>query len=147
MRAMLRVVLLLLLCGVGVSAQTLCPVRPLPGSPVLNPLDLYSQNGVLTVNLTLQNQKEDDGFMHYCYDYTYQGQIIEAPTLRLNPGDQLILNLTDNIQAPYDRYEEARNPPMEPRHTTRPVIMYLVLTIPALPKRCCLAPRTFISTA
>jgi FtsP/CotA-like multicopper oxidase with cupredoxin domain len=118
MRAMLRVVLLLLLCGVGVSAQTLCPVRPLPGSPVLNPLDLYSQNGVLTVNLTLQNQKEDDGFMHYCYDYTYQGQIIEAPTLRLNPGDQLILNLTDNIQAPYDRYEEARNPPMEPRHTT-----------------------------
>ncbi len=85
MRALLRVLLLLLLGGwslLSASAQTICPVRPAPGSPVLNPLDLYSQNGMLTVNLTLQNQKEDDGFMHYCYAYTYQGQLIEAPTLR-----------------------------------------------------------------
>jgi FtsP/CotA-like multicopper oxidase with cupredoxin domain len=106
MRALLRISLLLFLGGwslVSASAQTICPVRPAPGSPVLNPLDLYSQNGMLTVNLTLQNQKEDDGYMHYCYAYMYQGQLIEAPTLRLNPGDQLILNLTDNIKAPYDR--------------------------------------------
>ena len=48
--------------------------------------------------------------MHYCYNYLYQGQIIEAPTLRLNPGDQLILNLIDNIQAPYYRYTDARKP-------------------------------------
>ena len=41
--------------------------------------------------------------MHYCYVYMYQGQPIEAPTLRLNPGDQLVLNLTDNLQAPFDR--------------------------------------------
>ena len=75
-----------------------------PGSPVLNPLDLFSQNGVLNVDLMLQNQKEDDGYMHYCYIYMYQGQPVEAPTLRMNPGDQLILNLTDNILAPYDRY-------------------------------------------
>ncbi len=116
MRGILQAVLLLLLCGASASAQMICPVRPLPGSPVLNPLDLYSQDGVLTVNLTLQNQKQNDGFMHYCYNYNYQGQIIEAPTLRLNPGDQLILNLTDNIQAPYDRYEEARNTPMQQMH-------------------------------
>ena len=115
---MLRAFLLLLLGGVSASAQMICPVRPLPGSPVLNPPDLYSQDGVLTVNLTLQNQKQNDGFMHYCYNYMYQGQIIEAPTLRLNPGDQLILNLTDNIQAPYDRYEEARNTPMQQMHDT-----------------------------
>ena len=66
-------------------------------------MDLYSQNGTLTVNLTLQNQLFLDGFMHYCYIYTYQGQPIEAPTLRLNPGEQLVLNLTNNIQAPFDR--------------------------------------------
>src|SRR5580704_6717798 len=116
MRAILRVVLPLLLCAITASGQTLCPLRPVPGSPVLNPLDLYSQNGVLTVNLTLQNQKQNDGFMHYCYNYMYQGQIIEAPTLRLNPGDQLLLNLTDNIQAPYERYAEEQKPAMEHMH-------------------------------
>src|SRR5208282_1005236 len=129
MRTSLRLVLLALICGTSLltaSAQSICPVRPAPGSPVLNPLDLYSQNGSLTVNLTLQNQKEDDGFMHYCYAYMYQGQLVEAPTLRLNPGDQLILNLTDNIQAPYDRYPDPADkkhampmPAMHPVSTTQ----------------------------
>ena len=107
MRALLRSVLFVVLGGFALqslSAQApVCPDRPAPGSPVQNPLDLYSQNGILTVNLTLQNQLFLDGFMHYCYVYMYQGQQIEAPTLRLDPGDQLVLNLTDNIQAPFDR--------------------------------------------
>ena len=115
MRAIFRFVLLSSLLGASliVSAQTICPLRPSPGSPVENPLDLYSQNGTLSLDLLLQNQKENDGYMHYCYIYMYQGQQIEAPTLRLNPGDRLLLNLTDNIQAPYDRYGAARKPPME----------------------------------
>ncbi len=79
------------------------PARPLPGSPVLNPLDLYSQNGVLNLSMTLQNAQGSDGFMHYCYVYMYQGQPVEAPTLRLNPGVTLNLSFTDNIQAPYDK--------------------------------------------
>jgi FtsP/CotA-like multicopper oxidase with cupredoxin domain len=102
---MIRAALLVLLCGISLvsaSAQLpLCPNRPIPGDPLVNPLDLYSQNGVLTVNLLLQNMMDDNGFMHYCYNYMYQGQQIEAPTLRLNPGDTLVLNLTNNIQAPY----------------------------------------------
>jgi FtsP/CotA-like multicopper oxidase with cupredoxin domain len=67
-------------------------------------VDLYSQAGVLNLNLTLENQEGTDHFMHYCYSYIYQGQQIEAPTLRLNPGDQLVLNLTNNIQAPYYKF-------------------------------------------
>ena len=82
----------------------LCPPRPQPGMLIQNPLDLYSQNGTLSVDLKLQNQMGDDGYEHYCYIYMNQGQPIEAPTLRLNAGDQLILNLTNNIQAPYDRF-------------------------------------------
>src|ERR1700733_166857 len=105
MRPLFRVVLLTLLCGVSLAAASAqgptCPMRPLPGTPVLNPLDLFSQNGVLNLSMTLQNQMGSDGFMHYCYVYMYQGQQVEAPTLRVNPGDQLVLNLTDNIQAPY----------------------------------------------
>ena len=107
MSSMLKLSLVSLICGVALlsaSAQQICPPRPLPGTLVVNPLDLYSQNGTLTLNLTLQNQMGSDGFMHYCYVYLYQGQQVEAPTLRLNPGDQLVLNLTDNIQSPYDKY-------------------------------------------
>ncbi len=107
MHARLRVVLPLLIGGVFLlnasAQQPTCPDRPVPGSPVNNPLDLYSQNGTLTVDLTLQNAVDVNGFMHYCYIYMYQGQQIEAPTLRLNPGDRLVMNVTNNIQAPYDR--------------------------------------------
>jgi len=119
MRAMVRVMLGLLVSGAALMnspAQTICPLRPSPGSPVLNPLDLFSQNGVLTLDLLLQNQKQNDGYMHYCYIYMYQGQQVEAPTLRLNPGDRLILTLTNNIQSPYDRYQAAQKQPLEPMH-------------------------------
>ncbi len=106
--SLLRVVCLLgISIGGCVSASAqlpICPARPQAGTLVQNPVDLYSQNGVLTVDLTLQNALDGNGFMHYCYNYMYQGQLIEAPTLRLNPGDQLILNLTDNLQAPFDFY-------------------------------------------
>jgi FtsP/CotA-like multicopper oxidase with cupredoxin domain len=121
MNVIVKAALALLICGSSLhAAAQICPPRPAPGSPILNPLDLYSQNGSLTVDLTLQNAKEDDGFMHYCYNYMYQGQMIEAPTLRLNPGDQLILNLTNNIQSPYDRYQAARKLPMESMHDGMP---------------------------
>src|SRR5271169_6008408 len=107
MRVMSRVIWLFLICALAVtvtSAQDMCPTRPVPGNLVVNPLDLYSQGGVLNVSLTLENQEGTDHFMHYCYSYIYQGQQIEAPTLRLNPGDQLVLNLTNSIQSPYDKY-------------------------------------------
>jgi len=109
MRAMMKTIQFFLICVVAVtlaSAQDVCPQRPLPGSLVVNPLDLYSQDGVLNLNMTLENQEGTDHFMHYCYSYIYQGQQIEAPTLRLNPGDQLVLNLTDSIMAPYDKYNK-----------------------------------------
>lgn len=104
MRAILRVALVGLLCGIplaGAWAQApICPNRPIDGSQLQNPLDLYSQNGTLTVNLDLKNAIDLNGFMHYCYIYVYQGQQIEAPTLRLNPGDTLVMNLTNNITEP-----------------------------------------------
>jgi FtsP/CotA-like multicopper oxidase with cupredoxin domain len=74
-----------------------CPDRPLPGTPVTNPVDLFSQNGVLTVDLAVQNSVDVEGFPHVCYVYLFQGQPIEAPTLRLNPGDTLNINLTNNL--------------------------------------------------
>jgi FtsP/CotA-like multicopper oxidase with cupredoxin domain len=49
--------------------------------------------------LTLRNAPDQYGFMHYCYDYRDGGHLIEAPTLRLKPGDQLLLNLTNSISS------------------------------------------------
>ena len=103
MRVMMKAIWLFLSCAIAItvaSAQDICPTRPLPGTLVANPVDLYSANGSLTVDMTLENQEGTDGFMHYCYSYIYQGQQIEAPSLRLNPGDQLNLNLTNRIRRP-----------------------------------------------
>ena len=71
-----QAVLLLLLCGalLASSAQMICPLRPNPGSPVLNPPDLFSQNGVVDRQPDSAKPDANDGFMHYCYVYIYQGQ-------------------------------------------------------------------------
>jgi len=107
MRSLHRAVLLVVMCGVfqvcAWAQPGVCPLRPQPGSIISNPLDLYSQNGTLSLDLQLKNAADSNGFMHYCYVYMYQGKQVEAPTLRLFPGDQLVLNLTDSIKAPYDR--------------------------------------------
>ncbi|HUO17614.1 MAG TPA: multicopper oxidase domain-containing protein [Verrucomicrobiae bacterium] len=74
-----------------------CPLRPNPGSIVQDALSLNSQNAALTLGLTLRNAADPFGFMHYCFDYATSNGMIEAPTLRLNPGDTLTLNLTDSL--------------------------------------------------
>jgi FtsP/CotA-like multicopper oxidase with cupredoxin domain len=70
-----------------------CP-RPSTGSVVLEPEDLRSQNGVLKVELTIHNFTDQSGSTRYCY---ISGGGSQSPTLRLNPGDLLILNLKNNL--------------------------------------------------
>ncbi len=70
-----------------------CP-RPAPGGVVPEPRDLRSHDGVLKLDLSIYNVQEKDGTVRYCYllpDGT------ESPTLRLHPGDLLILHLTDRL--------------------------------------------------
>ncbi len=77
-----------------------CPVRQSPGTLVQNPLALGSVNGVLQVDLAMRNGVDESGFMHYCYDYPPNtSNFIEAPTLRVNPGDEVILNLANRLTA------------------------------------------------
>jgi FtsP/CotA-like multicopper oxidase with cupredoxin domain len=99
MRNASQFLLAVLLCGfssVEVLAQ--CPPRPNPDTVVKDTLSLYSQNGVLSADLTLGHSVDANGYTHYCYMYkTPTGQIVEAPTLRLNPGDQLLLHVKDAI--------------------------------------------------
>jgi FtsP/CotA-like multicopper oxidase with cupredoxin domain len=70
-----------------------CP-RPAPGSAVPEPRDFRSQNGILRVDLSLHNYKEPDGSTRFCY---LLADGTQSPTLRLNPGDLLILHLKNTL--------------------------------------------------
>jgi FtsP/CotA-like multicopper oxidase with cupredoxin domain len=83
------------LCCLGAAAQ--CPARPNPGSVVEDALSLSSQNGVLNAAFTMGTSVDTFGYTHYCYKYTTTAGTAEAPTLRLNPGDHLLLNVKDRI--------------------------------------------------
>src|ERR1700723_2351017 len=75
-----------------VRAESKCP-RPEPGSVVQEPLDLRSQNGVLEVRLTA-NDTAANGSVRYCYTDS-AGH--ESPNLRVHPGDQVVLHLTNAL--------------------------------------------------
>jgi len=65
-----------------------------PGSALPAPPDLYSQGRVLEVTLRFQTVTDAQGLMRYCY-VTSAG--LQAPTLHVAPGDQLIIHLQNNL--------------------------------------------------
>jgi FtsP/CotA-like multicopper oxidase with cupredoxin domain len=100
----LRAGLLLGLCfaAAAASAGTIpggpvrpetCP-RPAPGTAVPEPQDLRSVEGELDVDLAIYDERAPDGSMRYCYR-TPAGQ--QAPTLRVRPGDLVVLHLTNHL--------------------------------------------------
>ena len=94
-----KVLVVVLLFGTALhraQAQTpVCPARPLPGTVVTNPFDLFSSGGSLNAAFTIQSQLVS--FLQECYTYQAPSGPVEAPTLRLNPGDHLVLNLTNRM--------------------------------------------------
>ncbi len=87
---------LALISTAAATAQEICP-RPAPGSVVTEPENLRSRNGVLEVELTYSNFRASDGQEEYCYRSKDGSQ---APTLRLQPGDLLVLHLKNNLTSP-----------------------------------------------
>ena len=77
------------------AAPEACP-RPSTGSVVTEPEDLRSHNGVLKVELTAHNAKQADGSTRYCY---IDENGAESPTLRVNPGDLVVLTLKNDLTA------------------------------------------------
>ncbi len=76
------------------TASSECP-RPHEGDAVGEPADLRSVNGVLRLELTVRNELEPDGTVRYCY---LDAAGNESPTLRLKPGDLLILELKNELR-------------------------------------------------
>ncbi|HEY6452966.1 MAG TPA: multicopper oxidase domain-containing protein [Steroidobacteraceae bacterium] len=101
------------LCLLSVSAvhaeSEPCP-RPSVGAVVPEPVDLRSSHGVLKVDLTLRNRSESDGSVRYCY---LLGDGTQSPTLRLRPGELLILRLKNALREPsaLARQAKAQNNP------------------------------------
>ena len=75
------------------SSREACP-RPAPGSLVAEPQDLRSRNGMLKVDLAVRNSRQSDGSLRYCYVLPDGSQ---SPTLRLQPGDLLVLRLKNEL--------------------------------------------------
>lgn len=73
-----------------------CP-RPAPGSVVSEPGEIRSHNGILSVELIYRDFTAANGQEEYCY-LSKDGS--EAPTLRVKPGDLLILRLKNELTTP-----------------------------------------------
>ncbi len=77
----------------GLEGDAICS-RPKAGSEIPEPANLTSKNGQLIVDLVFRNETDEHGRTRYCY--LYDGTI-ESPTLRLNPGDLLVLRLKNEL--------------------------------------------------
>jgi FtsP/CotA-like multicopper oxidase with cupredoxin domain len=75
------------------AGQSVCP-RPAFGSVVAEPEELRSQNGVLEADLTAREVRDVQGTTLYCYTDA-AGR--ESPTLRVKPGDFVILHLRNAL--------------------------------------------------
>ena len=82
--------------GSGVALSSVeepCP-RPAVGAVVEQPEDLRSKDGVLRVELVVRSHREADGTMRFCY---VLGDGRQSPTLRVAPGDLLVLSLKNEL--------------------------------------------------
>jgi FtsP/CotA-like multicopper oxidase with cupredoxin domain len=99
MRLWLRLLFGLALSGSAcLQMMAQCPARPSPGTVVQNPVSLSAVKGALSAKFELARSVDVNGYTHYCYNYTAGTQVIEAPTLRLNPGDKLLLDVVNRIK-------------------------------------------------
>ena len=69
-------------------------LRPVAGSVVVPPHDLYSSNGVLSVALNYYTSLDDKGRTLFCF-VTPDGHV--APTLHVKPGDVFKLAVTNRV--------------------------------------------------
>ena len=82
--------------AVGTTAADQVCARYTTGSTVSDPPVLESQNGTLEVTIGFYTVTDSQGLLRYCY-VTNAG--LEAPTLVVNPGDNLIIHFTNNMPA------------------------------------------------
>jgi FtsP/CotA-like multicopper oxidase with cupredoxin domain len=78
-----------------IAAKDACP-RPAPGAIVAEPADLRSVHGELNVHFSFRSEVDASGATRYCY-VAQNGE--ESPTLRVHPGDTLVISLKNEMAA------------------------------------------------
>jgi len=78
------------------SVESICS-RAESGTEIVSPSELRSRHGLLRTTLSIKNSVGSDGHMRYCYVAEDGNQ---SPTLRLSPGDLLVLTLKNDISLP-----------------------------------------------
>src|ERR1700683_1813563 len=81
-------------CGATPRAASDPCARPPAGSLLSDPAELRSRDGGLSLELSVRNHREADGSVRYCY-VTATGE--QSPTLRMRPGDLLVLKLKNEL--------------------------------------------------
>jgi FtsP/CotA-like multicopper oxidase with cupredoxin domain len=92
----MRLAVILLLAGIAAGQQTAPCARPVPGAAVREPVELRSSKSELRVDFSLRTRVDVYGLTLYCYVYD---ESVQSPTLRVQPGDELILNLKNELPA------------------------------------------------
>jgi FtsP/CotA-like multicopper oxidase with cupredoxin domain len=72
-----------------------CPRFPV-GSSITAPQDLFSEHGVLRVSFVYETSLDQNGNTLFCF---MADSGVESPTLHVNPGDRLLITLTNNLPA------------------------------------------------
>ena len=80
----------------GEDAAKAC-AQPPAGEEARQPESLWSQAGVLKADLYFHRLTDSTGHIRYCY-LSATGN--PSPTLRVNPGDLLVLELHNEIAEP-----------------------------------------------
>lgn len=83
-------------CAQSSDPADLVCARFAPGSVLPMPPDLWSQSGVLEVTFKFETVVDALGLTRYCY-VTDSG--LQAPTLHVYPGDQLIIHFHNDLPA------------------------------------------------
>lgn len=86
-----------LLCAAvpALAADAICP-RPQIGDSVTAPDNLRSSNGHLRVEFSMRTSVGQYGLTRYCY---IDSNGLQAPTLRVQQGDELIISLRNDLPA------------------------------------------------
>jgi len=79
--------------GAALADGGICPRLPAQ-SPVTNPPDIYSQNGIIDIQMNYYTSVDDAGRSLFCF-VTSDG--MESPTLHVNPGDAIHITLTNMV--------------------------------------------------
>jgi FtsP/CotA-like multicopper oxidase with cupredoxin domain len=106
----MRLAFVFLLAGAAWAQQSVpskpCP-RPVPGSSLKAPAELRSASGRLEVTFFMRMRVDIYGVTLYCYEDASGN---ESPTLRVHPGDEVLLHLKNELPATAGGHQHAANP-------------------------------------